>query len=136
MKNTKLLWSSLIIVLIVIVIGVVYYYMSYSSSNNSSSNTQQTPSQTTPSTETPQSGEVPVEIKNFSFNPSSVTIKTGTKVTWTNQDSSSHKLAGDGIESGTLGNGQTFSKTFSSEGTFNYHCSIHPSMTGAITVVK
>jgi len=82
-------------------------------------------------------------IKNFAFNPSELTIKAGTTVTWVNQDSAPHMVASDphpahtdlpGLVSGTLAQGQTYSFTFDKPGTFGYHCHIHPSMTGRIIV--
>jgi plastocyanin len=76
-----------------------------------------------------------VEAKNFAFNPKTVTIKVGDTVTWTNQDSTTHTVTGDGgIDSGNLAPGKSYSKTFDTAGTFNYHCSIHPSMTGQVIV--
>ncbi len=76
-----------------------------------------------------------VSIKNFAFDPPTITIKTGTTVTWTNDDSVSHTVTSDGnFDSGTLDRGETFSHTFDEEGTFSYICTIHPRMTGKIIV--
>ncbi len=88
----------------------------------------------TPSTTTvPDSASV--TIKNFAFDPSEVTIAKGGTVTWTNDDGTSHTVAfDDGNASTVLGNGKTFVRTFDAEGTFSYHCSIHPSMTGKVIV--
>lgn len=76
-----------------------------------------------------------VSISNFAFSPSSVTVKVGESVTWTNNDSPTHTVVGDGgISSGDLVNGATYSKTFDTAGTFAYKCSIHPTMTGTVVV--
>ena len=84
-----------------------------------------------------------VTIKNFTFEPSTLTVKAGTTVTWTNQDSTSHQVASNphpahtdlpGLDSGTLSQGQTYSFTFTTKGTFGYHCHLHPSMQGTIVV--
>ena len=76
-----------------------------------------------------------VSIQGFAFNPATLTIKAGTTVTWTNEDSASHTITSAGFfDSGTVATGQTFSKTFDQPGTYNYACSIHPSMKGKIIV--
>ena len=77
-----------------------------------------------------------VSIANMTFNPASITVKAGTKVTWTNNDVMTHTVTADdaSFNSGDISSGGIFSFTFSTVGTFNYHCSIHPSMTATITV--
>ena len=76
-----------------------------------------------------------VTIKDFAFTPQVLTVKAGTTVTWTNEDSASHTITSAGFfDSGTIATGQTFSKTFDQPGTYNYACSIHPSMKGKIIV--
>lgn len=80
-----------------------------------------------------------ISIKNFSFDPQSITIKPGTTVTWINNDSVPHTITSDPdgatFKSQTLQPGEKFQFTFASAGTFPYHCSIHPSMQGNIVVV-
>jgi plastocyanin len=82
------------------------------------------------------SADVSVNIVNFSFQPTPLTIPVGTKVVWTNQDSTSHTSTSDAgaWDSGTLSKGMTFSFTFMQAGTFAYHCNIHPDMHGMIVV--
>ena len=77
-----------------------------------------------------------VAIQNFAFNPATLTVKAGTKVTWTNQDSATHQVVSDtgAFNSGDLSNGQSFSFTFDKAGSYPYHCAVHPSMTGTIVV--
>ncbi|MGH9410633.1 MAG: plastocyanin/azurin family copper-binding protein [Vicinamibacterales bacterium] len=60
----------------------------------------------------------------------------GSTVTWTNTDSIPHTTTADGGQwnSGVIQPGAQFNFTFSSAGTFAYHCSIHPNMVGTITV--
>ena len=81
---------------------------------------------------------VNVEMKGFTFSPQELTVKVGTKVTWTNMDGASHDVkAADGSwGSDSLANGQTFSKVFDKEGTYAYVCTFHPGMTGTIVVTK
>jgi plastocyanin len=80
---------------------------------------------------------VNVNIVKFSFDPQNPTIYIGDTVRWTNIDGSGHTTTSNGNvwNSGTLSNGQNFSFTFNSAGTFAYHCGIHSGMTGSITVL-
>ena len=88
------------------------------------------------SVDSPSQQEVKVAIQGFKFSPSTLKIKAGTKVTWTNQDSAPHNVkSSDGtLNSPDLGRGDSWSFTFTSKGTYNYICGIHPSMKGSITV--
>ena len=86
-------------------------------------------------TQTLTAQQVSVDITNFAFVPATVTISRGTTVVWTQQDSGvSHTVTGTGFDSGPLSQGDTFNQTFNEAGTFNYHCSIHTTMTGTIIV--
>jgi plastocyanin len=77
-----------------------------------------------------------VEIAGFAFGPPELSVAAGTTVTWTNADSFDHTATGrDGVfDSGELAQGQSFSFTFDTAGTFAYICNIHPSMSGTVTV--
>jgi len=76
-----------------------------------------------------------ITIKNFTFNPSSITIKAGETVTWTNKDSAPHAITATGIfNSKILNKGESFNYTFNEIGIFNYTCTIHPQMKGTIIV--
>jgi len=88
--------------------------------------------------DTTNSGSANVEMKGFAFSPQELTVKVGTKVTWTNMDSAGHDVkAADGSwGSDTLTNGQTFSMVFDKEGTYAYVCTFHSGMTGTIIVTK
>ena len=81
-------------------------------------------------------GGAKVSLANIAIDPTSVTIKVGETVTWTNNDPFAHRLVGDKgeFDSGTMAGGATFGFTFKTAGTFAYHCSIHPSMTGTVIV--
>jgi plastocyanin len=95
-----------------------------------------TTSQSTTTSPTTSSSGSAVTISNFAFSPETLPIKVGTKVTWTNNDSVTHTVTSDNgvFNSGSLSPNATFSYTFNSAGTFNYHCSIHTSMKGTIIV--
>ncbi len=75
-----------------------------------------------------------VTIKDFAFSPAVITIKVGDTVTWTEQDSVHHTATGGIFDSGDLGQGQTYSKTFDKVGTYDYICSYHSSMKGTVIV--
>ncbi len=110
--------------------------------------TQQLPAQTPPATQQaapPVAAKAPaateaaaltndVAIKDFVFMPRELAVKKGTTVTWTNEDSTPHIIAFSDSESQQLGKGDTYSKKFDTTGTFEYHCSIHPSMQGTVVV--
>ncbi|MFL6753853.1 MAG: cupredoxin family copper-binding protein [Sphingomicrobium sp.] len=77
-----------------------------------------------------------VTIGNFTFNSPTLTVKPGTTVTWTNADDIPHTVVSkDGIfKSKVLDTGDRFSFTFAKAGQFGYYCSLHPHMTGIVTV--
>ena len=93
-------------------------------------------SPTPAATTTPTTAHANVDISGFAFVPQTLTVSVGTTVTWTNNDSVSHTITSNDnlFESGTIAKGATFSHTFEQKGTFNYHCSIHISMTGKVIV--
>ena len=78
-----------------------------------------------------------------SYNPSPLTVKVGTTVVWTNNDSTLHTVTsglpsggpvGKLFDSSYLSPGKTFNYTFSKAGTFDYHCTLHPTMVGKVIV--
>jgi amicyanin len=77
-----------------------------------------------------------VKIANFTFDPPTLTIKAGATVTWVNADDIPHLVSEkDGkFRSSALDTGDKFSQTFSTAGTVEYFCAIHPHMTGKIVV--
>jgi plastocyanin len=77
-----------------------------------------------------------VGIGNSSFSPSSITIKAGTTVTWTNNVEALHTVTADdgSFNSGDLTYYKTYSRTFSAAGTFPYHCAHHANMKGTVVV--
>jgi len=97
---------------------------------------------TTSSSGTPRSTRPPraaAAIAGFAFSPPTLTVKVGTKVTWTNNDASPHTVTStDGpstgakttglFDSGTVNRGRSFSFTFDKAGTYYYECTFHASM--------
>jgi len=114
---------------------------------SSNLNTEPAPAPVTPTTTSPAPGAAKpatasVAIQNFSFSPATLTVKRGTEVTWTNNDSVPHRIVPDaanssgGPQSGTLSQGDQFSFTFDKTGSFGYICQIHPSMSGTVIVTE
>jgi plastocyanin len=83
-------------------------------------------------------GSNEVLIRNMAFDPSTLTVKEGTTITWTNKDGVNHTVTSDAglFDSGSLGAGGSFSFTFSTAGTYPYHCTLHPEMTAKIIVTS
>lgn len=77
-----------------------------------------------------------VHVKNFAFNPSTVTVAVGSPVTWQFDDSISHNVTAknNAFSSNDLNNGAKFTFTFHTAGTYDYICSIHPSMKASVIV--
>ncbi len=76
-------------------------------------------------------------IDNLSFSPKTFAVPAGATVTWTNHDSVPHVVTSADAQfkkSPVLNTGQRFSNTFVTAGTYSYFCSVHPRMTGEITV--
>lgn len=75
-----------------------------------------------------------IDIRNYTFVPSTLTIKKGDIVIWRNYDSMGHNVVGGELNSSILQTGMTFTHTFNNTGTIDYICTIHPSMKGKIIV--
>jgi len=84
-----------------------------------------------------------ITIQNLAFTPATVTIPKGTTVSWVNLDSTNHQVVNDA--QGTIAQGALFTSNslpkgagylfkFETPGTYQYHCSIHPSMKGTVVV--
>ena len=75
-----------------------------------------------------------VRIVNLSFDPTQITIATGTTVSWSNEDSVPHTVTStDGaFDSGIFDPGANFTWTFSQPGSFPYACQLHPQMQGTV----
>lgn len=83
----------------------------------------------------PSSGNT-ISIYNMLFGTASLTVKAGTTVTWSNGDNMTHTVTADdgSFTSGDIKYGGTYSHTFSTTGTFPYHCTYHSGMTATIVV--
>src|SRR5438132_5987581 len=77
-----------------------------------------------------------VQIDQFAFIPQRITVKAGTTVTWINEDDVPHTIVSSSkvFKSKALDTADKFSFTFTTPGTYDYFCSVHPHMTGAVVV--
>jgi plastocyanin len=80
-----------------------------------------------------------IEIKDFAFNPPTITVKSGEQITWINRDEEPHTVVSvekQFKKSTALDTDQEFTITAGAPGTYTYFCSVHPKMTGTIVVEK
>ncbi len=92
---------------------------------------------TPPAAGAPATGGTAVSINNAKYRPKNLTVKVGTAVTWTNNDSVPESVTSDApgmFDSGLLQPGGTWSYTFSQAGTFPYHSTATKTTFGSITV--
>lgn len=77
-----------------------------------------------------------VTIDNFTFTPQTLTVKVGTKITWTNHDDIPHAIMSENADfhSKALDTDDSFSFTPTKPGTYSYFCSLHPKMTATVVV--
>lgn len=81
-------------------------------------------------------GDVAVAIADFAFNPAEISASVGQTVSFTNSDAAPHTATLDegSCTTPNLSQGLASGLTFSAAGTYPYHCNVHPSMKGTITV--
>ena len=77
-----------------------------------------------------------VEIKDFAFSPTTITVPVGAKITWVNKDEEPHTVVStsDAFKSRALDTDEQFSFTFAKPGTYKYFCSVHPKMVATVVV--
>ncbi|MGH9136578.1 MAG: cupredoxin domain-containing protein [Acidimicrobiales bacterium] len=78
-----------------------------------------------------------VTAEGFAFSPGEITVTAGSEVSFTNADGVTHTLTADddSFDTGNVGGGETATLTAPAEpGDYDYHCEIHSSMTGTLTV--
>jgi len=133
------------IVFVVIAVLAMLFFLGCTQTNTQANNNPvSSDGGTTAGTVTPTDSNNPlaglthnVRIANMNFYPADITINVGDTVAWRNEDSLSHTVTSDipgSFGSGTLGLGIIYEHKFTSPGTFGYHCSFHPNMTGRVIV--
>lgn len=85
---------------------------------------------------------VEMEIKLFQFEPPTITVDAGTTIVWTNRDDIQHTITSGTpdaptgrFDSGFFYQGETYARTFTEPGEYQYFCRRHPSMRGVVIVV-
>ncbi len=139
---------AIVAVAAIIVIGALSWYFiaqnarqatATNTTTNSTGNASQMP-MSAGTSEQPATTANAVSIKDMAFTPADITVKQGATVSWTNNDSIAHTVTETdgqtGPDSSSVDPGATYSFTFTKAGTYHYHCSIHPSMTGTVTVTQ
>jgi plastocyanin len=83
-----------------------------------------------------QASNVEVKIDNFSFSPTPLRVRVGTRITWKNRDDIPHTVVEDGklFRSKVLDTDEEFAYTPTKRGIYKYYCSIHPKMTAEVVV--
>jgi plastocyanin len=124
---------SLFVAVLLVLLAVTLLTVTGCGSSSSSSGGSSSGGTSSGSTSSGSGGAV--TIKGFAFDPATIDVKVGETVTWTNEDSATHNVKGDGgISSGDLAQGASYSKTFDTAGNYAYQCAIHPTMTGTVVV--
>jgi plastocyanin len=124
---------------LVLFLGVLALATACGSSNSATpSSPTPTPTPTTPAASgstvsIPQGAQT---MGAAGFNPNPITVAVGTTVTWNNNDTTAHTVTSNtgAFDSGPLGGGRTFSFTFQTAGTYQYHCTFHAGMVGSVVV--
>jgi plastocyanin len=95
------------------------------------------PATPVPSTPAPAPVRAAIRISDFAFAPVTITVRVGSGVTWTNRQAEvQHTVTADdgSFASAPLSTSGSFTHMFTIVGTYAYHCSIHPEMTGRVVV--
>lgn len=77
-----------------------------------------------------------VEMRAMAFSPKRLAAKAGATIEWTNRDQIAHTVTADdgSWDSGPIEPGASWRHTFDTPGTFTFHCSPHPYMTGSVVI--
>ncbi len=140
MNKSKLLWTTLGIVLVAGLVWVIAAAPKTQAPQGAPET--QTPApvakQTSNPPPAPTSDKKSVSIQNFAFNPADTILKRGGKITFTNNDNVTHNITFEaqvyGVVTLAPGQSETIDTTAFPPGTYNYHCGIHPSMKGVLTL--
>jgi plastocyanin len=83
-----------------------------------------------------RTGHVTVAIVNYAFAPKTLTVRVGTRVSWTNHDATAHTATADNgsFDTGDVNPNSTRTIEFKHPGTFPYHCAFHAFMTATLIV--
>jgi len=120
----------IILSIVVVMIAGVWAFLLLSSSSQQKNPEVKLPSE---QTNVPKEKNT-ISIKDFAFNPDTLTVKVGDTVTWVNEDGVVHSITSSAFNSPNIKSGETFKFQFTRAGTYDYNCSIHPYMKGKVVV--
>jgi plastocyanin len=112
--------------------STIYYIRAYATNSSGTAYGTQVSFTTM---EAPQ-GANEVYIQGSAFSPATITVAVNTTVVWTNKDGIAHTVTSDTdvFDSGNMAANATYSFTFTTAGTYPYHCTYHPGMLGSVVV--
>jgi plastocyanin len=120
--------GTLLLVLSVIPLGC--------SGNSEQARQQEPAAEQAPVADSPSPREVVID--HFSYDPPTLTVPAGTRVTWVNRDDVPHTVTSASkpraLESLALDTDERFSHVFTVPGTYEYFCAVHPKMTARVVV--
>lgn len=142
--------GAIVAILIIGAVATLGYYQFEVASKSTTTSTSSVQGVTCPSTScvnvtipsgasSPPTGYAAGQKTTYGFTPDKITVVIGKNNTvfWVNNEASLHTATSDtgGVfDSGTLNQGGTFQWTFTTPGTYTYHCSFHPWMQGTVVV--
>lgn len=121
-------WPIVIVLASVVVLIVTFAVGVHFSSTSETSNSAQPTSV--------DSLDVLIDVFDYKYHPADISVPRGAEVTWVNDDKVQHTATERNGQWDTtvLSEGEAIQIKFSRPGTYNYHCTIHPYMTGKLTV--
>lgn len=115
---------------------ILYVFAIISISNSCTEDTVTDPHEKPGNTDKKEPGVNEVWIQGSAFTPETITVTSGTTITWTNKEGIIHTVTSNNelFDSGDIKNTGTYSFKFNAAGTFSYHCKLHPTMTAKVVV--
>lgn len=105
--------------------------------NGNGGGTTPTPTPTSASP-TAENAEARITIRGFAFIPPDLKVRPGEKITVVNEDSAAHTVTAteeEAFDTGNIAAGESATFTAPSKaGSYPFVCTLHPSMTGTLTV--
>ncbi len=119
-------------------VGMIGYLVVLPNAGYTSQTSQTTTAQAPASVAVSIANGAGTNTSSKGFTPNTVTVVLGVNntVVWTNNDGSPHTVTSNSgaFDSGNLAPGQSYTYTFTAAGTYTYHCTYHPWMTGTVVV--
>lgn len=127
-----------ILVVVATVYGLMYFSKPKEEMNSTPTTIETIGTQIATTTENVVKGQTyNISIENFAYSQKTIVINRGDTVIWKNIDRVPHDVVGTTfteLKSPIMGYGLTYSFTFNEVGTYDYFCSLHPSMKASVTV--